>query len=158
MLMPAPHVTAPPGRCRRGQQEPWFRNASLQTLSQGLSTLLSTSGAVQVEGRRERVRVSPLGPSHAHTKAQGPCGSVASRLPTRGASPDRSHHSGVSCWGRGPASYGFFRPGADCCQAMHQGLKHPICVRTRTSHMSTESHDPFPILPDVFLGGTLSLM
>ena len=59
MLMPAPHVTAPPGRCRRGQQEPQSRNASLQTISQGLSTLLSPSGAVQVEGRPERVSVSP---------------------------------------------------------------------------------------------------
>lgn len=61
MLMPAPHVTAPPGRCRRGQQEPQSRNASLQTLSQGLGTLLSASGAVQVEGRREQVRISPQG-------------------------------------------------------------------------------------------------
>ena len=58
MLMPAPHVTAPPGGCRRGQQEPQCRNASLQTLAQGLSTLLSPSGAVKVEGRREQVRVS----------------------------------------------------------------------------------------------------
>ena len=59
VLMPAPHVTAPPGRCTRGQQEPRCRNASLQTLAQGLSTFLSPSGAVQVEGRREEVRVSP---------------------------------------------------------------------------------------------------
>ena len=59
MLMPAPHVTAPPGRCRCGHQKPWCRNASLQTLAQGLSTFLSPSGAVQVEGRREEVRVSP---------------------------------------------------------------------------------------------------
>ena len=59
MLMPAPHVTAPPGRCRHGQQKPRCRNASLQTLAQGLSTFLSPSGAVQVEGRREEVRVSP---------------------------------------------------------------------------------------------------
>ena len=59
MLMPSTHVIAPSGRSRRGQQEPWFRNASLQTLSQGLSTLLSPSGVVQVEGRPERVSVSP---------------------------------------------------------------------------------------------------
>ena len=47
VLMPAAPVTAPPGRCGRGQQEPRCRNASLQTLSQGLSTLLSPSGAIQ---------------------------------------------------------------------------------------------------------------
>ena len=61
VLMPAAPVTAPPGWCGRGQQEPRSRNASLQTLSQGLSTLLSPLAAVQVEGRREQVRVSPQG-------------------------------------------------------------------------------------------------
>ena len=59
--------------------------------------------------------------------------SVASRLPTRGARPHRSHHFGASGWGKGPASLGFFPPRADCCQTGRQGLKHPMCpTRPRT--------------------------
>ena len=54
-------AATPPGGCRCGQQEPQCRNASLQTLAQGLSTFLSPAGAVQVEGGREQARVSPQG-------------------------------------------------------------------------------------------------
>ena len=52
-------ATAPPGWCKRGQQEPQGRNASLWTLAQGLGTFLSPPGAFRVKGGREQVRVSP---------------------------------------------------------------------------------------------------